>query len=260
MILQRIGNAVKKQDWFVVAIEILIVIFGVFMGLQVDDWNNERKERIQEREILVRLFTEAENAVAHISRLVENRAHRNEQLENMVAFVSDPARYPMDEGEATSALTRMTHYPAMKPPRTVLDELTASGQMQLIRSQEIRNALGLYVATLSWHDGQLEQFRATSGLVFDASLPYLEARYTPDGPSIREITVDWQALRADTSFMYILLSSMRNHYTFQRYREGALEDAKTMCEILAHAIGRECEPEPGDGQLELDSQGKTGVG
>lgn len=253
MILQRLGNAVKAQDWFVVLIEILIVILGVFIGLQVDDWNNERIERIHEREILERLFTEAENAVAHISGFVENRANRNEQLENMVAFVTDPEKFPMDEDRAARALTRMTHYPAMKPPRTVLDELTASGQMQLIRSQKIRDTVGQYVASLSWHDGQLEQFRIASGLIFDASLPYLEAQYTPEGPTIRDITVDWQSLRADKRLIYILLSSMRNHYTFHRYRQGVLEDAQIMCEVLADEVGRECEPKHADEVLEEDS-------
>lgn len=254
MILQRIGNAVKEQDWFVVLIEILIVIFGVFIGLQVDDWNNERLERVDEREILERLFAEAENAVAHISGFVENRAERNRQLENMVAFVSDPAEFPMDEGEATVALTRMTHFPSLKPPRTVLDELTASGQLQLIRSQKIRDVLGGYGAALSWHDGQLENFRNISGLIFDASLPYLEAQYAPDGPTIRDITVDWQSLRADKSFNYILLSSMRNQYTFQSYRQGVLEDAQRMCEVLADEIGRECMPKNKDEELAEDSQ------
>ena len=47
MILQRLATSIRKQDWFTVGIETLIVIFGVFIGLQVNNWNEARRDRIQ---------------------------------------------------------------------------------------------------------------------------------------------------------------------------------------------------------------------
>lgn len=243
MILQRIGNAIRKQDWFVVLIEILIVVFGVFIGLQVDDWNNERKERIQEQEILGRLLTEAESTVAHISENVEERARQNETLEELIAFIWDPERFPMDEARAARNFLGLSRFPSMKPPRTVMDELTASGQLQLIRSQHIRDTMGRYAAALAWHDGQLENFRLDSGNVVEVSLPYLDARYTPEGPGVREIIIDWQALRADKRVVFAVISSLRNQNTFQSYREDVLQDAQNLCDALAREIGRKCEPQ-----------------
>ena len=46
MILQRLATAIRKQDWFTVIIETLIVVFGVFIGLQVNNWNEARKDRL----------------------------------------------------------------------------------------------------------------------------------------------------------------------------------------------------------------------
>lgn len=45
MILKRIADAIRRQDWFTVAIEVVIVVLGVFLGLQVNNWNNDRMER-----------------------------------------------------------------------------------------------------------------------------------------------------------------------------------------------------------------------
>jgi hypothetical protein len=47
MILRRITDAFRKQDWFTVFIETLIVVFGVFIGLQVNNWNEARRDRIE---------------------------------------------------------------------------------------------------------------------------------------------------------------------------------------------------------------------
>jgi hypothetical protein len=44
MILRRLTTAFRKQDWFTVVVETLIVVFGVFMGLQVNNWNAARAE------------------------------------------------------------------------------------------------------------------------------------------------------------------------------------------------------------------------
>ena len=45
MILRRLTTAFRKQDWFTVGVETLIVVFGVFIGLQVNNWNEAGKNR-----------------------------------------------------------------------------------------------------------------------------------------------------------------------------------------------------------------------
>lgn len=41
MLLQRITIHVKDQNWFAVLLDLLIVVFGVFTGIQVSNWNQE---------------------------------------------------------------------------------------------------------------------------------------------------------------------------------------------------------------------------
>jgi len=36
MILRRLATALKEQNWFTAALEILIVVVGIFFGLQAD--------------------------------------------------------------------------------------------------------------------------------------------------------------------------------------------------------------------------------
>ena len=58
MILRRISEGIKNQDWFVVTVEVMIVVVGIFFGLQVDDWNDVRKDRALERQYLERLYSD----------------------------------------------------------------------------------------------------------------------------------------------------------------------------------------------------------
>tara|TARA_R110002072_G_scaffold100602_2_gene221642 strand:+ start:244 stop:990 length:747 start_codon:yes stop_codon:yes gene_type:complete len=58
MILRRLTDAFRKQEWFTVAVETMIVVLGVFLGLQVNNWNAANQSREREVVILEQLATE----------------------------------------------------------------------------------------------------------------------------------------------------------------------------------------------------------
>jgi hypothetical protein len=43
MTLRRLSSAVRKQDWVTALVETLIVVFGVFIALQVNNWHCQIK-------------------------------------------------------------------------------------------------------------------------------------------------------------------------------------------------------------------------
>lgn len=45
MILRSLNKHVKDQNWFAVGLDFLIVVFGVFIGLQVGNWNDAVRDR-----------------------------------------------------------------------------------------------------------------------------------------------------------------------------------------------------------------------
>jgi|8_EtaG_2_1085327.scaffolds.fasta_scaffold00047_40 hypothetical protein len=67
MILRRLSTALRKQDWFTVAVETLIVMFGVFLGLQVNNWNEARAEEESYHLARVRLVAEIDANLNKIS-------------------------------------------------------------------------------------------------------------------------------------------------------------------------------------------------
>ncbi|MEL7016115.1 MAG: hypothetical protein AAFR72_09385 [Pseudomonadota bacterium] len=71
MLLRRITHHVKDQNWFAVGIDFLIVVIGVFIGIQVANWNEERSRRAQERSYLVLLNDELAQNAARSARLLE---------------------------------------------------------------------------------------------------------------------------------------------------------------------------------------------
>ena len=55
MILRRIIAHLRKQEWTAIGIDFLIVVVGVFVGLQAQAWNESRQDRVRERMYIERL-------------------------------------------------------------------------------------------------------------------------------------------------------------------------------------------------------------
>lgn len=67
MILRRIATAIKTQDWFQVTVEILIVVIGIFLGLQVTDWNDGREAKADEDRFIGYMIADIENTITEIA-------------------------------------------------------------------------------------------------------------------------------------------------------------------------------------------------
>jgi len=60
MLLRTIARHVKDQNWFAVGIDFFIVVVGVFIGIQVANWNEERQDQSLRVEYLTQLTEDLE--------------------------------------------------------------------------------------------------------------------------------------------------------------------------------------------------------
>jgi len=145
MILRRIAENIRSQNWFAVAVEFVIVVVGVFMGLQVQDWNEARKERIEERDLLNRLYEETLGLLeAQREELVGLRARADLLMGvNPVLFSQESSRVISDEECANIASSHVFRRPPDELP--VLDEMLSTGRFDVLQDQGIKEQLRSYV-------------------------------------------------------------------------------------------------------------------
>ena len=104
MIIKRIAKGIKKQDWFVVTIEILIVVIGIFIGLQVGNWNEERKKDMLANETLYRLQADFNQIVLRARSAVEVHGQIIRSIEVLREALGEGSLRDDDRQEAMDAL------------------------------------------------------------------------------------------------------------------------------------------------------------
>jgi hypothetical protein len=69
MILRRVIAHFRKQEWTAIAIDFLIVVIGVYVGLQVSNWNETRGDRAREAIYLSSLAKDIRKDIADIDEI-----------------------------------------------------------------------------------------------------------------------------------------------------------------------------------------------
>ena len=144
MILRRIIKHVQSQDWSAVVIDFVIVVVGVYIGIQAQTWNTARENREIERQYLESLHD-------RVSIMIEDNKSRVEANRDRLAMLREVAENLETNGE--NMHLEMRHCDAIAsshiyvgrisvPP--AIEELISTGRLQLIRNSEVRLAIVSY--------------------------------------------------------------------------------------------------------------------
>lgn len=239
MILRRLSEAVRRQDWFVVVLEVAIVVVGIFIGLQVNDWNEERLERKHEGELLVRLHDEIVGNVLYFQEEAEDKLDLLQALENSIKLIVDPPTAREPSVEDLRGLSLMSRYPSISPRTAVQTEMAADGGLRVISSVIIRQKMAAYLSELSFIQKQLEYFRD------GATVNYSEERliaagigrsYAPEQRERSRVTFDLEKLTNTNEIRSFLLTGLRDQAIFSFYIQDVLVAASELCQTLAEQV------------------------
>lgn len=139
MILRRLTEHVKAQNWFAVGLDFVIVVAGVFLGLQVSNWNGARQNRDLGASYIERLRTDIELERALWRRAIDYFGTSRDYGRAAMAGFSRPAE-ALDE-QWLIALYQASQVWFAAPNRSTFDELLATGRIVTIPDESLRTVL-----------------------------------------------------------------------------------------------------------------------
>ena len=242
MILNRLSKAIRKQDWFTVVLEFVIVVFGIFVGLQANEWAQERQDRKHELAALERLFLESQNALQLLDQDLQGILQMNRLRRNAVQFVDSNAPVPENQLPLKIGINTLARFPALVPVSVTYDELKSSGQMQLIRSAALRDQVAEFHTALARFNQLQQGFGDNTASFWKAYQRHVTWDYNPDSTTsdILLSTYHWETLRADEGFIFSVIGQLRNQLVSERGLVELRDRALSLCEALGDAIGRTC--------------------
>lgn len=223
--------------------EIVLVVAGILIALQVNDWNDARHERAREREALERLHDEAVKDVRYFDNEVAESRERVDAQEVALAALSRGDWTRADAAAMSDGLASLNQYPTQSPPRSTYDDLVSSGAFGGLSDIGVRTAVAAYYSQLQYAQGQLEYARSLTLQFREALLESggMRATYSPATQRRISVEYDFPELAGDRRFMNNALMGMSNQRLMQANRLDTLARARAMCAALSEAVGKPCD-------------------
>jgi hypothetical protein len=141
MILRRVIQHFRKQEWTAIALDFLIVVAGVFVGLQVSNWNAERGERQAEIGYLAAMEEDVAASIEELEGLVSQMERQEESRAALYAYSLDPDAEIEPRTRDRHIAHGLFHLATMNIRQVTYEALKGSGRLDAIGSPALISEL-----------------------------------------------------------------------------------------------------------------------
>lgn len=165
--------------------EIVLVVIGILIALQVNNWNINRIDRASEKQILKQLKTEYQN---NLNQLLEKNKIRKETIMPSTLWLLSA----IDSNSLDANLDSLNYHlgktiivPSFDPINGVSQELINTGKLQLIQSDSLKVQLTQWPSIIE--DFLLREEKIYASFIYDRYIPFLIENY-----QVREVILKIQ--------------------------------------------------------------------
>jgi len=154
MLLRRITKHVTEQNWFAVLLDFLIVVFGLFIGLQVNNWNENRINARIADSYIERLKVDLDTEIKYFNHVIDYYRIPRDHALAALAVYNKTAKdlnvgFLVDMYQASQSINIVNRH-------GTYDELISTGRITLITSEDTRTMLNNYYESSRMRERTLE--------------------------------------------------------------------------------------------------------
>lgn len=140
MLLRRVIEHVKTQNWMAVGLDFVIVVAGVFIGIQVSNWNAAIADRRTETEYLRQLQGDLQNIQEEVAAQIEFEQFHATLANEIYDLIRNDASAERAR-KITMGLNELTVRRTLRTQSPTFLDLQGSGRLEIISDQALRSAI-----------------------------------------------------------------------------------------------------------------------
>ena len=178
--------------------EVVLVVIGILIALQVNNWNEYRKEKVVEKKILLSLHNEISNNLESLEVVIDGK---NKIINVNEYIINNTGKN--GEWKSIKPLDSLMNYISLSgwifvPQNGVLNEIINSGKLLLIENDLIKNEIASLPQLLSLMIEEDRQYRLDLHQYF---LPFLSKNYNLiEITKYRELLENYSFKMGETNF------------------------------------------------------------
>lgn len=219
--------------------EIVLVVIGILIALQINTWNEERKEQ----KVILSHYIELRNDLNKDLANIKSYIDTVKTTEKLGIYIYDFLNYNLekvDSAKLKMAFISIERYAFFSRSKNAYSNLVSSGDIHLIPSIELKNQLGNYHDIDQWlwtvHNNKLKQILENYGAYihhfthpllvrnfYAEYFEYIEIDSLESVTPYESLPIHWEKIRGDSEY-FSLLSDVMAQRIFQLSFYGRLEN------------------------------------
>jgi len=220
--------------------EIVLVVIGILIALQINNWNEQRKERIQEKIYLKRIEVELSTDLENILNSISVNKSRIQRAEFLLRAIDKPQ---LAEDSSSYFIKSIEHVGYNFRPiisDNAFEELKSSGNLSLISNEALRATLQKYYSWTSneeqWKFGnqdlQLNYIHNSQGILTSSQVIDLGNYDTPTNYNDVDGKIAFQRMMNKPKFLEYLPYVIQN----KMMQESGFEEVYNQAKILKKMV------------------------
>ena len=231
MILQRIAKALRTRDWSTVLLELVVVVVGIYLGLQVDAWDTARQQRAEADYYVEGIAVELNDTLELLQGSVDAGNDLVERSQRAIGAVRGQTSSEETRAAFEEDFIALLSVPNFRFAVSSLEELQATGRLASLADSELRRRLTLF------QEGS-EVRRSQSDLLTNAAAPVVmdlmgEIDLDPGYMSNARILSSDADLNGNTRLLRIMTKIELMQVVHRNNLEGFIGDVQELQEALA---------------------------
>jgi hypothetical protein len=218
--------------------EIVLVVIGILIALQINTWNENRKERFIEQKILLSLNNDLETDISNMKSMISNDSTLNQTNIKLIKLLKGSlAEYNPSYGKMLGNINR---YDLFYPQKMGYEALKSRG-LEILRNDNLKSQIvNLYdfqYALIAESMDLKKQLYLDTNLIFNEQLQtVINDTSTNIGFSFIKTPNDFKALKLNNNFMGNLTHITVEQFNFIIYDRAILKIMETTKANIEHEL------------------------
>jgi hypothetical protein len=184
MILRRVISHFRNQEWTAIFLDFLIVVIGVFVGLQVQQWNDARQTHLRELHYIALLKGDVSTMKTNFETFIQRTNGREAAMLRVLHALETCSPKSASRQDFERTFTEYQNILTVPILDATYNEMLASGALTRIEDFTQRRAIAALFTRLNINNSIILQIRDTLPTIDTIVWAHVRLSYDDDGQPV----------------------------------------------------------------------------
>jgi len=137
--------------------EIILVVIGILVALQINNWNEGKKGQAQERKYLIEIKKNLESDLVQLENIRKQYQNISATVDSILIFIKDAKPKTTNYNKLWEYVIDVTYVPSFQSQRNGYNNLISAGNINQIKNQELLREISSQYSNIEHLSGLLRQ-------------------------------------------------------------------------------------------------------